>query len=97
MTESKHTPGPWESFGGPDFCITDSNGASVAQLWNKYEDYFKPYEESEANARLIAAAPEMLEVLEYIKDWCSKGVWLTWGDTFFTKKIESAIQKARGE
>ena len=52
---SKHTPGPWKvSSSGND--IENAYGAGVCAL---YAD-----ESSEANARLIAAAPELLEALE---------------------------------
>lgn len=56
MKNLKHTPGPWWNSGleigtAPMMAIktTKADGAS--------------YEESKANARLIAAAPKMLEIL----------------------------------
>ena len=70
---SKHTPGPWKVARGLSwketgawYHIVDSKKGWVAQLWNKYEENFKSREESKANARLIATAPEMLEVLEWL-------------------------------
>jgi len=53
--EAKHTPGPWTAkgqyvFAGPDCIgICDTDNASV--------------ERCEANARLMAAAPDLLEAL----------------------------------
>ncbi|TXH53687.1 MAG: hypothetical protein E6Q97_12650 [Desulfurellales bacterium] len=71
MTEAKHTPGPWEILGpgkptsdapeGGDFAITDSNKDIIAETFFRVSAVkSRP---SEANARLIAAAPELLEAL----------------------------------
>ena len=55
---SKHTPGPWKTthseVGG--YRVSDSTGWGVAVVLKDTND--------EANARLIAAAPMMLEALE---------------------------------
>lgn len=58
--ETKHTPGPWSANkmharGGIEFYIDD-----VATIDGPNYDF----PEMEANARLIAAAPEMLELLK---------------------------------
>jgi len=74
MTEAKHTPGPWHVREGihPDYltgiyAMTDENGESqIAEaLVNSVnnESYSYP-EDAEANAYLIAAAPELLEALK---------------------------------
>lgn len=56
--EIKHTPGPWESeHMHTAICKGDMTLARV------YYGEGRTYEESCANARLIAAAPEMLEKL----------------------------------
>ena len=52
-----HTPGPWKIIKG-DFVVAPDNG-TVAQVGTPTT----PAREHEANARLIAAAPEMLEAL----------------------------------
>ena len=62
MTDTKHTPGPWvwdEYYTGLD----GANGQSVL-IYIDYEGmsiHGKTVAQSEANARLIAAAPELLE------------------------------------
>ena len=61
----KHTPAPWnyhpvpsDSFDGKtSYWIDLSNGAPIADVRTR------PDEEHAANARLIAAAPELLEAL----------------------------------
>jgi len=73
---SKHTPGPW--------VIQETN---FAQQKNVYAQADKPpiatvygsTGENEANARLIAAAPEMLDALKKTSEflhhmWCSANI-----------------------
>jgi len=55
-TTTKHTPGPWSTDGdhifGPVYLLADIVSADTI-------------EEAEANARLIAAAPDLLAALEH--------------------------------
>ena len=78
MSAAKHTPGPWIAVGGwvehpdddiPDICVCDP--ACFAQGDRSDAEMC-------ANARLIAAAPELLKALQralptLIKDTSSKG------------------------
>ena len=67
----KHTPGPWTDKGGSAGAVWAGNEfiASVypnAQPgWDGY-GRFDRQDETEANARLIAAAPDLFEALEAI-------------------------------
>jgi|LGVE01.1.fsa_nt_gb hypothetical protein len=71
---NKHTPGPWEfdktsdnwpgDTGNEDILgsIIDRDGGwHICRIW---EDVSENIEESKANAQLIAAAPDMLAMLE---------------------------------
>jgi predicted P-loop ATPase len=59
---NKHTPGPW-SVDDPDQIWAESVGEYVAIT--QVEDWETiPREQAEANARLIAAAPELLDFVE---------------------------------
>jgi hypothetical protein len=54
----KHTPGPWSLSTCGDF-IVDKTGGSIARIfWAGHS------EEAEHNARLIAAAPELLSIVK---------------------------------
>lgn len=66
---TKHTPGPWttlKTFGGV-IHIMASNDKSIATL----RGYKHPYS---TNARLIAAAPELLELLLDAFEESKKGI-----------------------
>jgi hypothetical protein len=58
MTE--HTPGPWGKVRNKDSWTIESSEVDVARTIAFGEEY---EDEERANARLIAAAPEMYEVL----------------------------------
>jgi len=87
----QHTPGPWEivereqdtpRIVGPD------GQADVAILGTGAHTT----EEEEANARLIAAAPDMLEALKYIVAWKPKD----WNPETARDMATAAISKAEG-
>lgn len=92
----KHTPGKWKLY-------ENESGVWVGVENSEYVCNFKPVSKimpmnldagnpNVANARLIAAAPEMLEVLELVKSALALGVKGTLLD-----QVESIIKKARGE
>lgn len=95
--QSKHTPAPWYvSQSHPDIRITgiennSSNwNATIHALYCQDE---VPIEEHNANASLIAAAPELLEALE-LADAALSGSNMNMN--VVQKKVKAAIAKARG-
>jgi hypothetical protein len=75
---SKHTPGPWEWFGPNLLCGDERQSEDIL----KSADDGKPYghhsaliehhwdaDVAKANARLIAAAPDLLEALKKLDDF----------------------------
>jgi hypothetical protein len=74
MAEQKHTPGPWDLGGKVKLSNTHLvryvrfNSEIVCQCWSTGVDRALPVsqreQEMDANARLIAAAPDMLEALK---------------------------------
>ena len=88
--DAEHTPGPWyaSSYDGWEWeghCIRDAHGQIIAKLALNVP--------GDANARLIAAAPELLAALE--------GLMHLHGGVIGTTKViataKAAIAKARGE
>lgn len=65
-TKTKHTPGPWEYYKSPGYesSVNLPNGNTINQSFYGGDSS----EEREANARLIASAPEMLEALKAIDE-----------------------------
>lgn len=62
-----HTPGPWESVIDDKWIYVGSKGyANYRNAFAQVDYDDVDHEEAEANARLIAAAPALLEALEAI-------------------------------
>lgn len=81
---SKHTPGPWARYG--------SIIRSIACNDRKIADVRVIDDEGQANARLMAAAPDLLEALEAALTILTDSV----GDFDYDKAM-AAIAKAKGE
>jgi len=105
-TKSTHTAGPW-SFASinkhPSLCLRIWSGnIEVAQInhWGKPEKDLtcdpKPSGEAEANARLIAAAPDLLAALQRVKEIIASGEDLSNAAFFGTEhaQIDSALAAA---
>lgn len=71
MTQAQYTPGPWRIHKYSTDLVKDAerivgaDGSSVVM-----DVYGKSLENADANARLIAAAPDLLEALEYCLKQC---------------------------
>lgn len=77
-----HTPGPWAIREGYGLLKAEvgPHGRAVATVWTKQmpggkDDQKEPvvWPEGEANARLISAAPELLEALRQIRELAYSG------------------------
>jgi hypothetical protein len=96
---SGHTKGPWKisrGVDGPDNRVIETpDGWGVADAWGRAS-----VGEMDANAHLIAAAPDLLEALEAIAPMLPRSLTAeSWGDPAWTDAIrcvEYAIKKARG-
>lgn len=98
-TETKHTQGPWKTFWSygntdthriykghsADICETIASVNAFAPTDGDME------QESKANVRLIAAAPELLEALEEVMSGNTNGV-----NICSVVKARAAIAKAKG-
>ena len=99
MMETKWTPGPWAYEIQPGYaCITHERGSIAAASYAKLLDN-SPLP-MEANARLIAAAPDLYEALERLMQ---ELIAQLYGNIIFidtTKAMEqarAALAAARGE
>ncbi len=104
-TMTEHTPGPWAAFGfrGQQMQPLQSwdeaaPGLSIGSVHStepicRVNGYMHPVV---ANARLIAAAPELLEALEQIVD-CDFDTDSLLNEDGDIKRARAAIAKARGE
>lgn len=75
MSEKKHTPGEWFTHqeGHSTVYVECRIGGGLIQAVAKCGPTAAGREQQEANARLIAAAPELLEALQEAKaalEWC---------------------------
>lgn len=86
---SKHTPGPWivRQCGGNGY----SGQKGYAIDFNEDQEQVADFVYEEADAHLIAAAPDLLEALQEIAEYPAL-------DALEMKRIaRNAIAKARGE
>ena len=93
---SKHTPGPWQV--GCKISSTGvwtPDGTLVALTHSSTRNYKRDEQiaEQNANALLIAAAPDLLEALQYAHDFLAANGWE--GDPRM-KRIIAALDKAEG-
>ena len=92
---NKHTPGPWFAVAdkGQTIIRTSRSSAAFSPLAIVKGDKRDTLKDQEANARLIAAAPDLLEALsEIINDG---GKFVMTNETH--RKARAAIARARGE
>lgn len=111
MSNAKHTPGPWKtsrakrpSDGAYDYAIGADFGdqtLAIAEAFGRVDDDIYP--DAEANARLIAAAPDMLEVIKQLlkssDGWDVRQLEKRYGPSDFVGilKGRAVIAKAEGK
>ena len=91
---SKHTPGPWEIAKGKTYCAIRTDDRVIADMRLVGLHY------NDANARLIAAAPDLLEAMQAL--FGADMVYCMMGDGKDDQieaiaKARAAIFKATGE
>ena len=85
---SKHTPGPWHTAGEQGVQIRSAKD-QIAKVWTMRGNEWK------ANARLIAAAPELLELLREAAGYTRHPDY-DW-PVEFSRRVDAAFAKATGE
>jgi hypothetical protein len=99
--KTEHTKGPWYPSFHANICIGVQNSPDGftqmicnSILPNTDEEYEKERIEIEANMKLIAAAPELLEALVNLASYCNNIEQFRFCEEF--KISISVIKKARG-
>lgn len=64
---NKYTPGPWRAEGWKGVVVNGSDGVTLALCPGDATK--NGLEQVQANAKLIAAAPELVEALELCRTW----------------------------
>lgn len=87
---NKHTPGPWSFYDDSNDGKTNrieivAIGKTVARIYHSVPDEDLP------NARLIAAAPDMLEFAKAVVRYAGAS-----GDDYLAEKARAVIAKATG-
>lgn len=109
-TKATHTAGPWTVEGHDDdkscFCYrihgnaNEFQGRVIADIW-KHHDRSNKIKEmmiDEANARLIASAPELFELLEFIATTAIKPEADAWKVLRnWQGLVDSALAKVQGQ
>lgn len=93
----KHTPGPWWDYETLDGGVRiDAPSGLICRL--------RPDEDAKANARLIAAAPELLQMctellheVEGNEKWRQEHLGRNYSETQLIVEARAAIAKATGE
>lgn len=92
-----HTPGPWHVETEPQ---GSKGNYTQYTIQPHIADVFYMNQTGEANARLIAAAPDLLaaleEILEHV-EWRRRIAHETTGPNDCTHRARAAINKARGQ
>jgi hypothetical protein len=101
-THTTHTPGPWEQNQTYPCLVQNENGRTVAytNIGNSVQDRYEEERRktNKANARLIAAAPDMLAALEEAQIILSDPrAYRIPGSSDARISIGLAIRKAKGE
>ena len=96
MDEAKHTPGPWLTHkeGFSSIYIESRIGGGMLQEVASCGPTGEGSDQQEANARLIAAAPELLEALAEIVSAADGEGWNQLDPSL--SKARAAIAKATG-
>ena len=90
MSAAEHAPGPWSCIvEGNDAFVMPAGGSPCVTLI-KLRGAGTSYSESLANARLIAAAPRMLDELKRLRDVLNR-------NGYATAETDTVIAEATGE
>lgn len=91
-TKQAHTPGPWNIENQSE--IINKHNELIAKAWTA--DYIS-WEQTKANARLIAASPELLEACKESLDFIIGHIPDYGNEYLLVEKLEKIIAKYTGK
>lgn len=97
---SRHTPGPWVRGQGRNAPqIIEGDGRVAPKIIAEIYYYRMTNTERDANARLVAAAPDLLAACEAVlADNTDANLWGDHGLAYAViEQVEKAIKKAKGD
>lgn len=95
VIDDVHTPGPWSlKVAGVFLSVESPDKFNPVILWPGFDNCDRPAQENLANARLIAAAPELLAACQLVSLWMLGGQPGPHSDSIVLAKVQSAIRKA---
>lgn len=106
MLMTNSTPGPWYNDKGHRIHVlarVKRPGENEAQICSMFNSDFVDPAEQRANARLIAAAPDLLEIVSLLGDWIEQGGesvnfgTMTDDSTTLRQAVKAAMAKATGK
>jgi hypothetical protein len=88
--KAEHTPGPWKvNHGNEMHHVTNTDGVVIAEVYHN-----TPKPQPYSNARLIAAAPELLEALKEMIPYSEGQIWTPSAMKVWNEKAKRIIHKA---
>jgi hypothetical protein len=103
---AQHTPGLWSTMravnASGDIAVVDAGGDILAECYSDIRRVNERSEETPHNARLIAAAPELLAAAQRIVPWIAKSTAKEGGAVAYSEAVlaadalRDAIAKATG-
>jgi cation diffusion facilitator CzcD-associated flavoprotein CzcO len=92
-----HTPGPWTTTPGPFWICDIGNNVADPGVWSEFpvkDGESFPFGPKEDDARLIAAAPELLEALKAMLADYDRAQWMRTADMHFNCKCDRCNRDA---
>lgn len=103
MSEIKHTPAPWtfqfDGDGGDFFIKSETTGETIVAggLSRDFELDGREHQQLKATVRVMTAAPELLEALEFALHELEAYCFDESGEHYNSPLINAAIAKAEGK
>jgi hypothetical protein len=97
MADAKHTPGPWSfrtAYNGDCGISAEGTGVFIEAFAEIRHSGENAQEEAKANARLIAASPDLLDALRLV--WDKVLTEYHSPESYVRQIVEAAIAKAEG-